>query len=308
MKFSEFIPPFSDFGFKNLYGKPKPESKENLRFLLNAIIKDWPGLEHDPIVDLQYRNPDHQGDNPERKSTKFDVYCVTESGKHFIVEMQNQPDRHLKQRLIFYLCQAVTELDRRTNSQEPWNYDFPPVLVIMMCNFIDPEIDHAEVNYFGLVNLKTHRPLGGYIGLSFIQIPLFPEKREDCKTEIERIVFSMDNMEAIINNKVESFSTREGDFYDRIKTMSQTAALSEKELHAYHQWLKVENDERLRLKEARDEGMARGEKKGRAEGRAEGERQQAWRSAERMFAKEMPLEEISEFTGLTVEELKERFN
>lgn len=315
MNYSDFIPPFSDYGFKNLFGKEK--SKENLIFLLNELLKDYPDMY--PIVDITYKNVEKQGDNPERKSTRFDVYCHTESGRVFIVEMQNQKDQHLKQRLIFYLCQAVTEQDSRIEGSEPWNYDFPPVMVIMFCDFLDREIDSEEVNYFGFLNLKSHKEFGNHVGLCVIQLPLFPKEKNDCHTELEKIIYSMKNMDVILEDKKQSFSQKNGDFYDRIARMSQTAALTKDELHEYHQWLKVTNDDRLwrkqAMEEGREEGRAQGLEEGRAEGRAEGrveglaeglaegEIKQAWKTARKMKAKGLSLEDISEFTGLSLEQL-----
>ena len=307
MKQSDYIPPFSDFGFKNLYGKPK--SKENLIFLLNQIFKGEE--DYEPIVDLEYKNVENQGDNSERKTTRFDVYCKTDSGKIFIVEMQNQLNSHLKQRLIFYLCQAVVEQDSRTESNKPWNYDFPQVKVIMFCNFVDSEIDKEEVNDFGILNRKSHRELGRHVSLTLLQIPLFPKRKEECKTELEKIVYSMEHMETILTDKEISFSKREGDFYDRIQRMSRTGALTQDELHAYHQWLKVTNDDRLLLYEAenrgRAEGLLEGRAEGRAEGIAEGENAQAWKSAQRMHEKGFSLIEIADLTDLPISELEEKF-
>ena len=293
----ETIKPFSDFGFKNLFCKGE-KTKKNLIFLLNAVLRDYPGVGR--IVDVEYKEADHQAENPIKKSTKFDIYCKTDSGRVFVIEMQNEMEQFRQKRLIFYLCQTVTENDGRINPNIPWNYEFPPVIAIMFCNFIDKEIDPEELNHFGLLNLKTHRPFGHHIGLSILQLPLFPQKREDCKTELERIVFSMKHMDDIVNRKIESFSSHKGDFYDMIETMSQKATLTNEELHEYNQWLKVSNDERLKLYQA--------ELDGEAKGRAEGAKEQAWKTAERMHAKGMHFDEISELTGLSISELQSRFN
>lgn len=293
----EYISPFSDFGFKNLYGKGK-NAKENLIFLLNEVLKDYPGMS--PIVDITYNNVENQGDSPQRKSTRFDVSCTTRNGERFVIEMQNEKERHLKQRLIFYMCQTVAEQDSRVNEQVPWNYDFPRVIVIMFCNFIDPEIDREEVNHFGILNFKTHREFGNHVGLTVLQLPLFPSKEEDCKTELEQIIFSMMHMKTLIQTDTNPFSKQKGDFYDRIKIRSTTAALTEDELHEYHQWLKVTNDDRLRLQQAEERGINKG--------RAEGEKKQAWESAKILYSKEMPLDLISEVTGISVSELQKAFS
>ena len=285
MEFNDFIPPLSDFGFKNLFGKGE-KSKENLRYLLNEVLKDYPGMS--PIIEIHYQNVEHQGDSPERKSTRFDVFCKTENGETFVVEMQNEKDRHLKQRMIFYLCQTVTEQDYRHDRLKAWDYNFPRVIVIMFCNFIDNEIDPEEVNHFGILNLKTHREFGNHIGLTILQLPLFPDNVEGCHTEIEKIVYTLTHMENIIETSVNPFSRQEGDFYDRIKNMSTTAALNPRELHDYHQWLKVTNDDRLRLEKAEEKGQLK----------------EKWETARILFDKKMTLEFISEVTGLPIQELK----
>lgn len=242
-------------------------------------------------------NPEHQALNEERKSTRFDVYCETESGESFIVEMQNENNPHLKQRFLFYLCQAVTEQDYRYEANKPWDYDFPRVIVIMICNFIDKEIDREEVNYFGMLNLKSYRPFGDYIGLAILQLPIFPQKQNECKTEIEKIVYTMTHMEDILTTSVNPFTKHKGDFYDRITHMSTTAALSKKELHEYHQWLKVTNDDRLRLLKAEEKGLN--------EGRAEGRIEQQNRIALNLKSMGMDPEQIAIATGLSLEEIKE---
>lgn len=285
-KDSKIIPPLSDFGFKNLFGKEG--SEDNLIFLLNEILKEYPDMS--PIVEVKYRNSEHQADNPSRKSTRFDIYCRTQTGDTFIIEMQNEGNSLIKKRLVFYLCQAVTEQDSRTDELVAWNYDFPPVIVIMICNFIDREIDPGEVNYFGFMNLKTHRPLGHYVGVVMLQLPFFPKEEKDCVTELEKIFYSLTHMERITKQGRIPFSKQEGDFYDRIARMSSTAALTRDELHEYHQWLKVTNDDRLRLQEAKEEG----------------EKIQAWKTAKVLFNANMTWEFISEATGITIDELKEK--
>ena len=74
------------------------------------------------------------------------------------------------------------------------------------------------------------------------------------------------------------------------------------ELHAYHQWLKVKNDDLLRLKKAREEGEA----KGRAEGEAKGEAKAKWEDAQNYYNLGVSIDIISKATGLSEHELKER--
>lgn len=88
--------------------------------------------------------------------------------------------------------------------------------------------------------------------------------------------------------KEKSFSKNKGDFYDMIETMSQTASLTNEELHEYHQWLKVTNDDRLRLLEAESQGR----------------KEEKWENARNLFKAGVALDTISIALHIPLEELK----
>ena len=59
------------------------------------------------------------------------------------------------------------------------------------------------------------------------------------------------------------------------------------------------------LVEGLEKGLAEGREKGLAEGRAEGRVEALLEMARKMLAAGMPVEQIAELTGLTVEQLQE---
>ena len=77
-----YLDPYTDFGFKKLFGTEL--NKDLLISFLNALFND-PKRE---IKDVQYLNPEHLGDGYGDRRAVFDVYCTTEDGTRFIVEMQ----------------------------------------------------------------------------------------------------------------------------------------------------------------------------------------------------------------------------
>ena len=133
-----------------------------------------------------------------------------------------------------------------------------------------------------------------------MQLPLFPQDPKNCKTKIEEIIYSLTHMESIQKTNINPFSKKEGDFFDRIKTMSHTASLNPQELHAYHQWLKVTNDDRLRLEKAMATGME--------EGIAKGIIEEKWQIANNLVSMGLPLSQVAQATGLSVSELQSRFS
>lgn len=70
---TQFINPYTDFGFKWLFGTEK--NKALLIDFLNAMFD---GMEH--VEDLEYRQHEHIGAGAADRHIIFDVYCVTSTG------------------------------------------------------------------------------------------------------------------------------------------------------------------------------------------------------------------------------------
>jgi predicted transposase/invertase (TIGR01784 family) len=79
---------------------------------------------------------------------------------------------------------------------------------------------------------------------------------------------------------------------------------TEEEREAYEDHLKWLRMEASTLKKAETTAEERGEARGRAEGRSEGKQKEKIEIAKKMIAKDKPVEEISEFTGLSKEEIE----
>jgi len=78
---ARYINPFTDFGFKKLFGE---EVNKDLRIdFLNGILPA-----HHKIKDLQYKKSDQLGNLVLDRKAVFDIYCQSESGERFIVELQ----------------------------------------------------------------------------------------------------------------------------------------------------------------------------------------------------------------------------
>ena len=75
---SKFINPFTDWGFKHIFGK-----KEFLINFLNSLFEG----EH-VITDIRYLNNERLPEQIGMRKVIYDIFCETESGEHIIVEMQ----------------------------------------------------------------------------------------------------------------------------------------------------------------------------------------------------------------------------
>ena len=78
----KYINPFTDFGFKKLFGIEF--NKELLIDFLNQILSN-----RESIKDLTYLNTENLGNSKVDRKAVFDLYCENEIGEKFIIEIQN---------------------------------------------------------------------------------------------------------------------------------------------------------------------------------------------------------------------------
>ena len=74
----KYIDPFTDFGFKKLFGEEN--NKELLLNFLNELLHKEEGK----IVSLSYLKTERLGVSEESRRAIFDLYCENEKGEKFI--------------------------------------------------------------------------------------------------------------------------------------------------------------------------------------------------------------------------------
>lgn len=71
---TQFIDPYSGFGFKHIFGKI-PYRDFLIKFL-NGVFKG-----RKVIVDIEYRNTEYKGAGRDYRKTIFDLYCTGDKGE-----------------------------------------------------------------------------------------------------------------------------------------------------------------------------------------------------------------------------------
>jgi predicted transposase/invertase (TIGR01784 family) len=92
---SKYFNPYTDFGFKKLFGGEG--SKDLLIDFLNQLLPP-----HHQIKELSFKNPENLADTKEERKSIFDIYCIAQTGERFIVEMQKAKMNFFKDRSLFY--------------------------------------------------------------------------------------------------------------------------------------------------------------------------------------------------------------
>ncbi|MDZ7881051.1 MAG: PD-(D/E)XK nuclease family transposase, partial [Saprospiraceae bacterium] len=93
----KYINPFTDFGFKKLFGTEP--NKDLLIDFLNQVILP----KRRQITDLTYKKTEHLGATEFDRKAIFDLYCIGSNNERFIVEMQKAKQK-LFQRPHGILC------------------------------------------------------------------------------------------------------------------------------------------------------------------------------------------------------------
>ncbi|MBO4402431.1 MAG: Rpn family recombination-promoting nuclease/putative transposase, partial [Bacteroidales bacterium] len=99
----KYINPYTDFGFKKLFGTEM--NKDLLISFLNALFNN----SEKEIEDIQYLNSENLGDGSGDRRSVFDVYCTTRDGSRFIVEMQKAEQAFFKDRSVYYATTPIRQ-------------------------------------------------------------------------------------------------------------------------------------------------------------------------------------------------------
>lgn len=233
----EFIRLLTDFGFKRVFGSRKRAGI--LKRFLNALFE---GEMH--ITSVEFRDkeilPDHEGG----KKVLYDIYCTTDKGNHFIIEMQQEESENFTDRMLFYGCRAIVSQGIRGVE-----YELAPVFCVVVIDF---NMEGKEVRLrkdILLIDRHSQEIYTENLRFIFLALPEVPEEWDDCDTELKRLLYLIKNMEDL-TRKSKPYLSGE---YDDIFTASSTGLLSQEEAATYSQsYLKeIENRSALRFAEQR---------------------------------------------------------
>lgn len=270
-KMGKFINPFTDMGFKRIFGQ-EVSKPILIEFLNNLLINER------SIKDVKFLDKEQLGESDEDRSLIYDVYCELENGEHIIVEMQNKSQPYFKNRSVFYASKAIVEQGEQGAN---WHYNIKAVYLIAFLNFKKKDIsDHFRCDV-ALMDMKEKTLFSDKIRLIYLQLPLFTKDAEQCTNTFERLIYVLKHMDILERMP---WAAKDSVF-QKLATIAEVAALSKEDRKKY--------DESLR--KFRDTiGVMEGQRK---EGKAE--------VAIRLKAMGMDSKDIAKATELSLEEINE---
>ena len=273
---SKFINPFTDWGFKHIFGK-----KEFLINFLNSLLEG----EH-VITDIRYLNNEREAEQISMRKVIYDIFCETESGEHIIVEMQNRWQEHFRDRALYYLSKSIVNQGVKETG---WDYKLTAVYGVFFVNFL---LDKEPTEHFCkdvmLIDKHTGKVFNSKFRQIYIELPRFLKRKEDCGNFFEYWIYNLINM-----NKMDEISFKDKqEIFARLEKVDSQANLSPEDRARYEEEWKRYNDYFNTLESAHIEGLC------------QGEYAEKLRTACSLKNLGVDVKIISQATGLSIEEIE----
>ena len=186
-----FINPYTDFGFKKLFGTEM--NKDLLISFLNALFN---GSEKE-IEDVQYLNGENLGDGYGDRRSIFDVYCMAKDGSRFIVEMQKAEQTYFKDRSVYY---ATTPI-RQQAPKGKWDYHLEEVYTVGILNFEFPNNEYPADSYRHEIKLKDvedNHVFYDKLTFVYLEMPKFNKTEDELTSMFEKWMFVLRNLSRLL--------------------------------------------------------------------------------------------------------------
>ena len=289
----KYINPFTDYGFKRLFGEEP--NKELLIDFLNQILKE----QEDTITDITYLKNEHLGSTDNERKAIFDIYCESEKGEKFIVELQKSKHNFFKDRTLYYTTFPIREQAKRGD----WNYELKSVYTIAILDFVFEEDKNEADKYrydVKLIDEETCKVFYDKLTFIYFEMPKFNKQVDELSNKYEKWLYVIRNL-----NRLDSIpQILQERIFERLFEIAEIAKFTPEQVQSYEDSLKVYRDLKSSLDTAEEKGLKEGLKKGKAEGKLEGRVERNVEIALAMLKKGMSISDISEITGLTEQEIK----
>ncbi|ELA09305.1 hypothetical protein MOMA_02830 [Moraxella macacae 0408225] len=286
---TKFINPFTDYGFKKLFGEEA--SKPFLMDFLNSLLP-----QKHQIADLIIKNSERIGRTDFDRKTIYDVYCESVTGEKFIVELQRAKQTFFKDRTLYYSTFPIAEQAKKGD----WNYKLKAVYCVSILDFLfDANKDDTEVIYSVQLKDQNNQVFYDKFTLIYLQMPNFNKTENELETQLDKWLFFIKNLEDLQHIPAIFKNSLIEEAFDKAKI----ANFNQQEMMNYRDSLKAHWDNFSVVTSAIEEGIEIGMEQGVKQGVEQGKKQQAIDIAKNLKALNTPIDTIMQATGLTFDEI-----
>lgn len=178
---SRYINPFTDFGFKRIFGE-----ESNIDILMNFLN----ALQFHPleITKIAFKKNENLGKSIVDRKAIFDLYCQDSRDNRFIVELQRVEQEFFKDRALYYSTFAIQE----QAGVGTWNYKLAGVYFIGILDFeLKGEKEKKDKYMHNIVLMDKDDKTIFYNKLEykFIEVPKFNKKEDELETILDKWIY-----------------------------------------------------------------------------------------------------------------------
>ena len=282
---TRYLDPTNDVIFKKIFS-----DKDRLIDFLNAVLRLKEG---EKIQKIDFIPQEELPNFKSGRRSIFDIKCVDQSKKTYIVEMQNRPEASFLNRIQCYAAHTFISQVKKGNTHD----DLMPVILLSLTgkSLFDNEVDC--ISYHWNVESKTQKRYLFSLSYVFIELPKFKKKAEDLKSVEDEWLYLFTEW----NRTQEPPSTIKDPFVLEAYHTIEHFNLTETEYDAYLRSRLGQEAEDLMINKTISESFEKGEKIGIEKG----EKIKAKKTVLKMFKMGFPLNKISQATDLTQKEIKD---
>ena len=286
---AKYINPFTDYGFKKLFGEEA--SKKLLISFLNDLLPI-----KDKIINLAFKKNEQQGDILISRKAVYDIFCEDEKNNQFIVEMQNSKQLYFKDRAIYYSTFPIRDQSQKGD----WDFKLQAVYCVGLLGF-EFEKENAGKEYINNVQLKSQNNKIFYDKLTFIfiELPKYNKQENELETHFDKWLYFLKNLESF--DKIPDILKE--DIFEEAFKVAELANFTSEEISAYEESLKIYRDNINVIETAKEEGREQGIEQGIEQERKKTEKDKI-EKIKNALEKGYTLDIITEILGVSIDEVE----
>lgn len=282
---SNVVHAYSDIFVRYLLGDEN--NKDLLLSFINAVNEDY---DLPLLSSVTIKNPFNLKNFKNEKESIIDVKALDEHGRQYDIEVQITGNETFKYRSLYYWAKLYTsQLDESDKFQV-----LKPTICINMVNFtIIPETTNVHSCFLLMEKNNPDLVLTDHLIMHYLELPKFL-KNNEFNTRFEKWVayFKYEGKREELMNIIIKDDPVLSKAHERYTQFTQNDEL----LEAYEARTKWQLQYKSDLSHAEEQGILKGKIEGKAEGKIE--------AAKKMLDKGFDVEDISDITGLSLDEIK----
>jgi predicted transposase/invertase (TIGR01784 family) len=248
MEKSKYINPFTDFGFKKIFGEES--NKDLLLNFLNELLRPQGVV----INKLTYKKDTKLPKSAEDRKVIFDLFCENENGDKFTIELQKAKQEHFQDRLLYYSTFSIQEQGKRGK----WDYRLNAVYIVAILDFFfEQTVTKKVVSYYKMLDLDTHEPFSGKLNFVTVEMPHFNKEEHELETNLDKWLYLLKHLGTLERIP----PVLQISILEKVFKVAEYAGMSRTDREEYEASLKRYNDLYQSLSTAEKDGYGKAEKK-----------------------------------------------